>query len=344
MSKFKTIFINIFLLFIFVIIIELIFGYWFKNKFNLKLSAERNIERIYKFNFDLHKGSSLYKRNNHAFRIGKKNIKPKNIDIVFSGGSTTNQKFLNYDDTIVGIIDKKFVSKNIVNAGIDGMSIIGHLNSFENWFDKIKNLNPDYYIFFIGINDNFVLKIDPDDTKPREIDYLLENSFKENFINYLKSNSFFYIKLRKIRSNLYFKFEKNKFANIVNENARVYGERENKRFRKYEDYNSNQLNAEIINVNYLNRIEELTNKVLQRNAKVIYITQISGTGMDRNLYIISHTIMKHCKDNKIKCINLAKNADLVYEDFYDWTHLNKKGSLKAANYIISELSDILPNS
>ena len=158
LSIFKVIYINFFLLLFLLLIIELTFGYWFKNKFNLKLAAERNIERIYKFNFELHKGTSLYKRDNLAFRIGKKEVKPKNIDIVFSGGSTTNQKFLNYKDTIVGILNTKNVSKNIVNAGIDGMSIIGHLNSFENWFDKIKNLKPEYFIFYIGINDQNIIK------------------------------------------------------------------------------------------------------------------------------------------------------------------------------------------
>ena len=324
-----------------MIIIELIFGYWLKNKFNLKLSAERNVERIYKFEFKLHKGTSYYKRNNYAFRIGKNNLNPKNINIVFAGGSTTNQKFLNYEDTIVGILDNKYKTKNIVNAGIDGMSIIGHLNSFENWFDKINNLNPEYYIFFVGVNDNFVLKIDSDDDKNRKIDYLLENSFKDNFIYYIKSNSFFYKNFKKIKSNLYFKFKINKFANIVNKNTRVYGERKKKRFIKYEDYGPDQLNAELINNNYLNRLEELTNKVLKRKANVVYITQILGTGIDRNLYIISHTIMKHCKDNNLKCINLAKNANLNYEDFYDWAHLNKMGSTKVANYLFNELSEII---
>ena len=86
------------------------------------------------------------------------------------------------------------------------MSIIGHLNSFENWFDKISNLNPDYYIFYIGVNDHFVLK---NDSKPRVIDYLLEKSFAENFIKYLKSNSFLYAKLREFRTVLSFSLSNN---------------------------------------------------------------------------------------------------------------------------------------
>ena len=65
----------------------------------------------------------------------------------------TIQKFLNYEDTLVGLLQEKFENINFVNAGIDGMSIAGHINSFESPFDKINNLSPDYYIYYIGISD-----------------------------------------------------------------------------------------------------------------------------------------------------------------------------------------------
>ena len=333
-SIFKVLYINLFLLTFLFVVIELIFGYWFKNKLDLKLTAERNIERVYKFDFEFHKGTSLYKRDNLAFRIGKKEVKPKNIDIIFVGGSTTNQKFLNYEDTIVGILNSKKSSKNIVNAGIDGMSIIGHLNSFENWFDKIKNLNPKYYIFYIGINDQNIIK---KKSKTRSIDFLEENSPEENFIEYLQSNSFFYTKYRKAKTNLYLKYKLNKFANIVNENTKVYGERNNDNFISYQEFKYDEIETPLISENYLNYLEELTNKVVKRGSKIIYITQISGTGINKNLYIISKTIMDHCNDKNLLCINLAKDAKLNFEDFYDWTHLNRKGSTKAANFIYENL-------
>ena len=64
-----------------------------------------------------------------------------NPDIIFVGGSTINQKFLNYEDTIVGRLQKRFEKIKIINAGVDGMSILGHINSFELWFDKINNFD-----------------------------------------------------------------------------------------------------------------------------------------------------------------------------------------------------------
>ena len=43
------------------------------------------------------------------------------------------------------------------------------------------------------------------------------------------------------------------------------------------------------------------------------------------------------KTQQLLKINLAKNANLQYDDFYDWTHLNKQGSAKAANFIYENL-------
>ena len=93
LNLFKLIFVNILIFLIFLIILELIFGSWFKNNFKLRLSSERNINRVYKFDFNNHKGQSLYIRDNLGFRIAKNSINPKDIDIVFAGGSTTNQEF-----------------------------------------------------------------------------------------------------------------------------------------------------------------------------------------------------------------------------------------------------------
>ena len=84
---------------------------------------------------------------------------------------------------------------------------------------------------------------------------------------------------------------------------------------------------------YESLLTKLTNKVKQRNSEIVYITQISGTGMNERLFVIANTIISHCKVNKLKCINLAKNADLQYDDFYDWTHLNRKGSKKVSDFL-----------
>ena len=325
----KVLLINILIFFALITLVECFFGNWFNNKFAKRLSSERNIERIYKFDFSNHKGTSFYKRNNLGFRVPKKKITINNPDIVFVGGSTTNQKFLNYEETIVGGLQKRFKKLKILNAGVDGISILGHINSFELWFDKIDNFNPKYYVFYIGINDQSNLK---KNNKINKVDLLVESSFKNNLKRYIKSNSFFYNNLKKLRTLLYLKTGNNLFLDVVNDGTVVYGERTKTNFESYSKFENSNL-KELSNSYYESLLTKLTNKVKQRNSEIVYITQISGTGMNERLFVIANTIISHCKVNKLKCINLAKNADLQYDDFYDWTHLNRKGSKKVSDFL-----------
>jgi len=71
--------INFFILLTLLIIFELFLGTWFKNNFNYKLSSDRNINRVYKLDFEYHKGTSHYVKNNYAFRINDKNRLPSFI-------------------------------------------------------------------------------------------------------------------------------------------------------------------------------------------------------------------------------------------------------------------------
>ena len=48
----KIAFFNLIILLSILIIAELFLGSWFKNKFNMKIAQERNINRVYKFDFE----------------------------------------------------------------------------------------------------------------------------------------------------------------------------------------------------------------------------------------------------------------------------------------------------
>ena len=335
----KLISLNISFFLIFLIIFDLVFGSWFKNNFNLRLSSERNINRVYKFDFDNHKGQSLYKRDNLGFRVKNNLIKPEEVDIIFAGGSTTNQKFLNFDETIVGILDNRIGNYKFVNSGIDGMSIVGHINSFDLWFNKINDLNPSYFIFYIGVNDQFLFS---KNNKDRDVDQLTESSKKAKIREYLESNSFFYKQFRILKSTLFLKFGIDKGASHVNGKTVVYSEREDKKFILYKKFLKKKIDINNQKI-YNYYLEKLTNRVIQNRSKVIYITQTTGHGMNDNLYLIASTIMRHCEKFQLTCFNLADEANLDYNDFYDALHLNRKGSIKTSNYIYKKLYKILNN-
>ena len=334
MKLIKIFLINLIIFFFLIILIDILFGSWFKNNFAFRLSSERNIDRLYEYNFKNHKGTSRYIRDNNAFRTDLDPIDPKDIDIVFSGGSTTNQKFLKYDDTIVSGLQKNFPNIKFVNAGIDGLSIQGHINSFEYWFDKIKNFKPKIYIFYIGINDQNLMEM-----HRKSVDSFEEPNFKNNIKEYLESNSFWYKNFRKLKTYSYLKFGYSKGVNKVS--TVIYSERNYQKFISYAEYEKKfKINKEYIKL-YNTYLDKLTKLVKSRNAEIIYITQISGYGMNEELFSAANSIIQHCKINDLFCINLAKEADLDYEDFYDALHLNTKGSLKVINYLADKLKKFI---
>ena len=332
----KIIIVNILIFFSLLIIIDLIFGTWFQNNFSYRLSSERNIYRVYKFNFSNYSGHSLYKRDSNAFRYDKEPIEIEKVDIVFTGGSTTNQKFLNYEDTIVNNLDNFFKNKKIINAGVDGLSIRGHINSFNYWFNKIEKLEPEFYIFYLGVNDRNLLNYEI-----KSVDQFQESDLRGNLREYLESNSFLYNKIRLIKASLYLNFNIERGANIVNKKGIVYGERSTNKFIKYNDFsNQNEVNKLFFD-KYILLLNTLTNKVRARNATPIYITQTSGYGLNLELFSAANAIMEHCKNQNLKCINLAKEIDLNYDDFYDELHLNPGGSFKVFLYLSKKLKKII---
>ena len=65
--------------------------------------------------------------------------------------------FKPYNKTIVGSLNNFLKKDNsqhkIYNASLAGKSLLGKINDFNVWFDKLDNFNPDFMIFYIGVND-----------------------------------------------------------------------------------------------------------------------------------------------------------------------------------------------
>ena len=98
---------------------------------------------------------------------------------------------------------------------------------------------------------------------------------KNNFKNYLKSISQKWFQIDKYAGYYFVTYEE---------------------FRKnyYLDYSKEK--------KYLELLDKLTNKVKSRKAEPIFITQISADKLDNDFFLISETIMKHCKNKNLFCI------------------------------------------
>ena len=181
-----------------IILIEVFFGYWFKDEnFGIYMRKERKINWQTSSNFNGKEYNFSYKRNYWGFRGEEFN--PKNVQVIFEGGSTGNQRFTPQKLTNVGSSNEKFrltyVNIKIYNASTDGKSLNGYINDFNFWFSKIPNFNPKYVIFYIGINDREI--VDP------FLDYKISQTKIDQIKDYIKNNSFLLISLNFLRISIF---------------------------------------------------------------------------------------------------------------------------------------------
>ena len=136
LKKIKLVFYNLIFLIIFIIILESVFGYWFKeNNFGIHMRNERNKNWKTVSIFNNKEYSFFYKRNFYGFR--GKEFNPKNVKVIFNGGSTSNQRFTPENLSIVGQLNQKINNDNInfkiFNAATNGKSLRGIIYDFKFW-------------------------------------------------------------------------------------------------------------------------------------------------------------------------------------------------------------------
>lgn len=126
------------------------------------ITEEISILRNFQFNYDisnLYPSDALkanYVRNEFGLRDNCDG--PDKIDILTIGGSTTDQRYVNFEFTYQTVLQQRLRAvKNdfdcVSNAGVDGHSTWGHLFAFENWFPLIPKLKPKFILLYVGLND-----------------------------------------------------------------------------------------------------------------------------------------------------------------------------------------------
>jgi hypothetical protein len=74
------------------------------------------------------------------------------IHVVTVGGSTTDQRFITEGQTWQDVIRQQS-GMAVANAGVDGMSSMGHIVAVTEWLHKLPRFRPRFYLHYIGIND-----------------------------------------------------------------------------------------------------------------------------------------------------------------------------------------------
>ena len=348
MKIIKIISLNFFIFFLFFLAIETLFGYWFdKDNLGPYMREHRMKKNSLSVIYDNKQYNHVYERNYYGFR--GKEINLENVKIVLIGGSTADERYKPYEFTITGLINKKLsedgINLEIVNAGIEGQSTSGHIYNFEKWFPKLKKFNPEYFIFYVGINDHVK---DPNNLKKKNSDGHISNPSKIEYLrDNIKSRSLFYDLLRKVKHKYYLS-DKKTLSYDFDHGIKNYSKKNGFSFLNYEDAiqifdltslkNKNQL---LIN-SYLNNIDKLVLLSKMYNAKPIFINQLTHEGNNnKKLFILNYSLIDHCKKKHYMCIDLAKSFNGEKEYWWDGIHTTPKGSKAIVEIIYPKLIEFL---
>ena len=329
MKLLKITFYNLFIFIFLIILIEIFFGYWFKDEnFGIYMRKERKINWLTESTFFGNNYKFFYKRNYWGFR--GEEFDPKNVKIIFEGGSTGNQRYTPEDLTIVGLINKRFENENInlkiFNASTDGKSLNGYINDFEFWFPKIPNLKPEYVIFYLGINDRFI-------NDRYYLDHKISEMKIDRLKDYIKNNSFVVDKYKIIKNNY---FPKNTLSYDFNDNS-IYKDFKYIDFISAQKIHKNKNDDDLALITkFQYKLDKLNSIIKKNNIKPIFITQVKFDGLkDKKLYLINNELKNFSKVNDYFFIPIDELILMEINDFYDHVHTTPKGSSKIAD-IISE--------
>ena len=329
----KIILINFIIFLSLILIFEIFFGYWFKkNNFGFIMRHERQKQIYYETIHDEKKYKFFYKRNFYGFR--GEEVDPKNIKIVFLGGSTGNQRVTPENLTIVGLLNTKFLKDGynfkIYNGSTDGKSTRGYTNDFKYWFPKIPDFNPKIVVFYTGINDSDLLHDDKFDIPWRSSQY-------EKFRDYIKSNSKIIELIKKIKFKYFIKLKKEYGLATVSKN--LY---KNFKYINYIDAKKLHLDKipnKLLLSQFQKKLEALDFYIKKYEIIPIFITQIGYDGLSNyNLYLINEKLKEFCKERNYNIIKLdEKIITIETKTFFDPIHTLIKGNKIITNNIYLDL-------
>lgn len=339
----KVIFFNVLFFFFIIFVLELIFGYWFdKDNLGPYVREHRLRKNTYIVTYEDKKYEFIYKRNYYGFR--GEEIELNKINAVIVGGSTTDERYKPEELTITELTNKKLRYLNteikLINAGIEGQSTRGHLANLKFWFPKLKDFNPKYIVFYVGINDQFVK-----DSNTNQFDgHVLEPNTTQRFYDNIKSRSIVYDEIRKIKHK-YYSSEK-KLSYNFDEGIKEYKQNK-KNFLNYNDYlKKNNIDyllkdkSEQID-SYLARIDALYNETVRLNSIPIFINQVTSDGFNNELLSkMNIFLINHCIKNQYYCIDLASELEGDYSFWWDGIHTTPLGSEAISNILAPRLVEI----
>ncbi|MBW2662665.1 MAG: SGNH/GDSL hydrolase family protein [Deltaproteobacteria bacterium] len=350
----KILFINGVILIIGIILIEIVWQIAYSNDIRVTLNvlADTNYDYDISSIYQSRDHTIHYSRDINGFRGNYSNA--KDIDVIVIGGSTTDQRYIDDEQTwehvLESLLKQSGINITIVNAGVDGQSTYGHIKNFDLWFPKIRQLNPNYILFYVGINDFYKDEGCSYDALCGNTLITIKKFIKTSFVYYLYRlvKGIIKVKIEKIG-------HKPVDFSMLNTTSRPLIGKD-----KYKQIMAKRLNE------YSSRLKTLISKTKKMGAMPIFVTQrrmsywrkgnqvigisyqssynavkYNGVDMYYMNKLLNNTTMSVCKQANGICIDLESELNFTHDDFYDFAHNTPRGTIKIGKYLYHKLYDQL---
>src|SRR5436190_7617272 len=340
--------INLLLIVLLLIPVELWFGRWLDGPGAVSmLDADPGRVEV--------RSSPLYppgnritnSRNQYGFRGGPAD--PGRIDVLAIGGSTTAERYIDDQDIWTAQLENGLRESGcpmaVANAGVDGYSTVGHIASFNGWFDRVPGLKPRFLLAYIGINDAAV--------NPKAAWYEDSVRYKSSWRqieHYVAARSALHrlrVTLRgwwQARQNQLVHDEVPIAPSTVWEPTSLPPDFEAAVRPKVEAYRQ--------------RLGRLTKLIRDFGAQPIYIAQkrmdgrivdgrwqqiVGSDGAHNTATVdaINQATLGFCRNTGESCIDLAGRIDFAASEFADALHTNPAGSHHVGRFLARELGPVL---
>jgi hypothetical protein len=323
-----------------LILLELAFGEWLLGD-GMPFYVARNIV----VPFDCSSlydscGKVDYSRDRWGLRGGDADV--SKIEILTVGGSTTDQRYLPLRGTWQAVLAEELERRRgrpvvVANAGMDGLSTVGHLHSLEHWYPRIPGLRPRLVVYLVGVNDIEIPAEQPEDP-------MMFNPFRRN----LEDKSAMLRLARIIRGLVRARLrglpfdghERAEFSDLAQEKDLDL------KVRQFSDQARGRLDAYQLR---LLRIAELTRHRL--GAHPVFVTQVSAALRQGNPPMVSRSLADHaiahaafnkatlaaCVAAKAICADLEGEVAFEATDFYDDIHATPSGARKTGLFIARKI-------
>lgn len=350
----KVVAINLLLIVVCLVVLDLVFGDWL-SRGNLgpvrvprDVVVKLDVGRLYSRDKE-----AVYSRDEFGLRGPYEDV--SKIDILTLGGSTTDQLYIDDDDTWQAVMRRKFAADgnplSIVNAGVQGQSTIGNIANFDYWFPQIEGLKARYMLLYVGINEIFVESHAWDDA-------IVKGSTGARLQQMYRNNSIYAWGYKLVKGML-----RAKDIGLIHPSVNLdkdyewtdkpmHGDHRRKFVKRLEQY---QQRLRIL-IGLIRGVGSIPILATHPRGDIRYVDGkmwgvVDGITDNADIYPVNNGIDRqivldmfnqvtlevcHSTEGAI-CIPMAEELRFERDDFYDWGHTTPEGAMRIGEYLFEAL-------